>query len=427
MITGAMKTTATDILETMANLIPFHLLVDKIRHRAALRLATLPPAHPLHKPVQNAADRLVKRHPTPLHDLMHRFNISPKNIETIKITRHNLNWRPTIRTKIAGNADDAIKDLERDDPDIKVFTDGSGLNNTIGAAAVLYRNGRVKSKLRFQLGPQRHHTVYEGEAVGAILGAKLISREWGARSVIFYIDNCALIMATQITKPAPGHHFIDTLHKYISTLQTRNHNLHITFKWIPGHKGVEGNELADEQAKKSITEGSSSAQHIPEQLSGPLPHSKSALKQAYNEKLKRKSQTLWEKSPRHNRMNKTDPTSPSNAYIKLITNLPRRLASTLTQLRTGHAPLAKHLHRIKKNDSPICPACLQCPETVHHLILHCPAHKNARERLRNKTGRRNIDITKLFTKPDNLQALFKYISETGRFHKNLDNAIIPPH
>jgi hypothetical protein len=30
MITGAMKTTATDILDVMANLLPFHLLVDKI-------------------------------------------------------------------------------------------------------------------------------------------------------------------------------------------------------------------------------------------------------------------------------------------------------------------------------------------------------------------------------------------------------------
>lgn len=236
-------------------------------------------------------------------------------------------------------------------------------------------------------------------------------------------------MATQLSKPAPGHHFIDTLHKYIKELQNRNHNLRVTFKWIPGHKGVEGNELADEQAKKAITEGSStgSAQSIPEQLKGPIPYSKSATKQAYNEKLKRKTQALWIKSPRYNRMNKTDPTSPSNAYIKLIANLPRRLASTLTQLRTGHAPLAKHLHRIKKADSPICPACLQSPETVHHLILHCPAHKNARERLRNKTGRRNIDIPKLLTKSDNLRALFKFISETGRFHKSLDNAIVPTH
>jgi hypothetical protein len=51
MITGAMKTTATDVVEVMANLILFNLLVDKYRQRAAIRLATLPPTHPLHKPI----------------------------------------------------------------------------------------------------------------------------------------------------------------------------------------------------------------------------------------------------------------------------------------------------------------------------------------------------------------------------------------
>ena len=60
MIIGAMKTTATDAIKTMANLIPFHLLVEKHHHRAAIWLATLPETHPLHKLVINAAKRLVK-------------------------------------------------------------------------------------------------------------------------------------------------------------------------------------------------------------------------------------------------------------------------------------------------------------------------------------------------------------------------------
>ena len=60
MITGAMSTTATDVTEVMAGLMPFPLLVDKYRHPAAIHLVTLPPTHPLHKPAQNAANKLVK-------------------------------------------------------------------------------------------------------------------------------------------------------------------------------------------------------------------------------------------------------------------------------------------------------------------------------------------------------------------------------
>jgi hypothetical protein len=40
---------------------------------------------PLHKPVTNTANRLVKCHPTPLHNLMHTYNIKPQLIETVKM------------------------------------------------------------------------------------------------------------------------------------------------------------------------------------------------------------------------------------------------------------------------------------------------------------------------------------------------------
>ena len=420
MITGALKTTATDIIEIMANLLPLRILVDKIRYRAALQLATLPPTHPLYKPVKNAAKRLVKRHKTPLHDLMHRYRLQPDNIETINATRYNTDWKPKVTIKIINDADEAITDMEQDHPDVKIFTDGSGMEGEIGASAVLYRNGRLKSSVRYKLGRQKHHTVYEGEAAGLLLGTKLMEREWGIRTAIFYVDNRAAILATQLTKPAPGHHIFDAFHNYIGKITNANLDLRITIKWIPGHKGAVGNEKADELAKKAITEGSSTQDRLPKYLQNHLPQSKSAHLQAFSEKLKAITHKQWEKSPRFERMKLTDPTAPSNKYLKLTEKLPRKLTSILTQLRTGHAAQAKHLHRIKKADSPICPACLQRPETVQHLVLHCPAHQAARHTLRTKTGGQDIKIAKILTTAKYLRALFRFIAQTGRFHNNLD-------
>ena len=416
MITGAMKTTATDVLEVMANLLPFHLLVDKYRHRAAIRLATLPGSHPLHKPVANAASRLVKRHPTPLHDLMHRYGIQPHKVETIEAVRFDTGWKPGLTTKVIMDTDKAIEEIQNDNLDVKVFTDGSGMEGKIGAAAILYRNGNLKTKLRHQLGTQRQHTVYEGEGIGVVLGARLISNEWNIQSANFYIDNRASITATQLTKPNPGHYIFDALHKSIASIRRKHTGIKITVKWVPGHKGVEGNEQADEEAKKAITEGSSDTHDLPKLLRKTLPHSKSAIKWSHNEKLKRHAQKGWKASKRYNRMMKTDPTTPSHRYVNLVTKLPRKLASILAQLRTGHAPLAKHLHRIGKTNSPICPACQQSEETVQHFILHCPAYQAARQTLRNNIGGRNIDITKILTSPKSLRALFKYVAETGRLH-----------
>lgn len=110
--------------------------------------------HPLHKPVINPAERLVKQHPMPLHDLMHRYGIQPQNMETIKAVRQDTKWKLKITANIANSVDEALEDLENDESDVKVFMDGLGMEGRIGAAAILYRNGRMKTKLCYQLGSQ---------------------------------------------------------------------------------------------------------------------------------------------------------------------------------------------------------------------------------------------------------------------------------
>lgn len=157
---------------------------------------------------------------------------------------------------------------------------------------------------------------------------------------------------------------------------------------------------------------------LPQLLKKTLPHSKSAAKCAHREKLKRNAQKAWQKSTRYERMKKTDPTTPSRKYIDLITSLLRKVASIISQLRTGHAPLAKHLNCIGKSDSPICPDCQRSKETIQHYMLHCTAHQAARQSLRNSMGGRDINITKLLTTPKMLLALFRYIAATGQFHSS---------
>jgi hypothetical protein len=46
-ITGAMKTTATDIVNAHANLPPFEIIAHQLLYRATIRMATLPADHPL--------------------------------------------------------------------------------------------------------------------------------------------------------------------------------------------------------------------------------------------------------------------------------------------------------------------------------------------------------------------------------------------
>jgi ribonuclease HI/endonuclease/exonuclease/phosphatase family metal-dependent hydrolase len=417
LITGALRSAPTDAVEVLANLIPFRLLVDKCRHNAALRLATLPETHPLHKPVRNAAARLVKRYPTPMHDLMHRFNIKPGSTEKVQAVRHQANWKSDISTSIPTNGERAMEVIDRDDPDLKIFTDGSGMDDNIGASAVVYRNNREKASLRFKLGAIKHHTVFEGEATGLLLASNLILKERNVKSVMIYVDNQALIHAITKMRPTPSHYLLDAFHRAMTLIKKEHPGIKVSIKWVPAHKGVVGNERADLLAKKAITDSSSSENRLPSLLTKPLPASKSATKQAFQKKLQKETQEEWVKSSRFRRMERTDPRAPSTSYVKLISPLPRRAASLITQIRTGHIPVAKYLHRIGKVPSPTCPACKQETETIQHFILQCPAHERARQALRYEVGSRDINITRLTTKKKPIKALIKFIAETGRWNR----------
>ena len=85
-ITGCLKSMLTDLLDVHAGMLPVHLKIDKHCHRAAIHIATLPPAHSLHKPAKKCAARNVKRHKFLLHKLMNVYNVSPKELECIRPT-----------------------------------------------------------------------------------------------------------------------------------------------------------------------------------------------------------------------------------------------------------------------------------------------------------------------------------------------------
>jgi hypothetical protein len=82
-ITGAMRTTATDVLEAHAKLLPLEHRLQNLCYQAAIRLAAHPPSHPLFAPVRRAAKRFVRHHRSSLHHLYHATELDVDSIETI--------------------------------------------------------------------------------------------------------------------------------------------------------------------------------------------------------------------------------------------------------------------------------------------------------------------------------------------------------
>ena len=414
MITGGMASSPADALDAHANLLPVSLLIDKVLQRAALRFATLPPTHPLYEGVKNASLRHVKRHPTPLHYLMNNYaGLKPHLFETIAAVRMAPTWTPNLAVRVAATKEIAKDEDSKERARTRVYSDGSGMEGMIGAAAVLYRDGELKGRKRYRLGSDKHHTVYEGEGVGMILGLELIREEEDARGMIpLGVDNQAAITATRSIKPAPSHYIWDAFHKHLRGANQAHPHMDLLIRWTPGHVDIEGNEMADSEAKSAITDGPSGT--LPKLLRGKLPRSKAAARQHWHAKLKALAAKRWRTSPRYPRLVGIDPALPSPSFLQLTANLPRKHAAILFQLRTGHAPLAQHLYRLGKADSPICPCCNMHEESVDHYLVFCPAHGAARRAMLLEGGMATQHTTKLLSQPTLLRHLFRYIAHTTR-------------
>ena len=61
-ITGAMRTTVTDVINLHADLLPMQLVTHRLCQWATLRIASLPEMHPLHDVSCRQACRYIKSH-----------------------------------------------------------------------------------------------------------------------------------------------------------------------------------------------------------------------------------------------------------------------------------------------------------------------------------------------------------------------------
>jgi len=392
MATGALRTTPSDLLFAHADMTPMKEQIRKMCEASALRMATLPAQHPLYKEIQHAKKKYPKRHASPLHAVMKISKLFEREFEKIDIIKKDPRWRPDIDTTIDNTRTQGIEQERNDDSDVRIYTDGSGIEGKIGAAAVL-RSGITQKIARHYLGPAKQHTVYEGENVGQILAYQLL-KEWankkarvGRQTISIAVDNQASIRAHAKRTAQPGSYLTDEIHKMHRDLTDRFPNMNITVRWIPGHEGLNGSEKADEEAKRAAKgEGKDDMGNKRGILRKALPASKAATKQELNRRRAARIQRTFNTSKRSSKAKAIDPTMPSNKYRKATSKLPKANASIWTQMRTEHVATRAYLYKFKLTESPTCQQCGTGEETVAHYFRHCKAYKNQRRELYRKLG-----------------------------------------
>ncbi|GAW04685.1 115 kDa protein in type-1 retrotransposable element R1DM [Lentinula edodes] len=288
LITGAMTTTATDILNIHAALLPLPLEIERHQHRAAIRLLTLPEEHPLSDRIKDGARNQRRTyHFSPIHDLMARYGLKPNYMEKRRAVRYEASWDPKLTVNI--------------------------WEGYVGTSAILYRNGQETNAICYRLGSDKYHEVYEGVCVGLILALHLAREEELAESISIWADSTAAIAATDTNKSGSSHYLLDIFHHALTALQACHPDIPVTISWIPGHIGVEGNERADQEAKKATTGRSSQKEKLPTQLHRPLPHSQTATICTFRQKLEKHHNKQWRKSPRFAQFQCIDPSDATTA------------------------------------------------------------------------------------------------------------------
>ena len=275
-ITGALRSTPTDLLDAHAGVLPMELALSKVCFGSTVRLLTLPETHPIWKIVEQARRTQPKKHLGPIDLLVWGFKLEKEKLETVTPVRCNPRRLTRFKVAIPRSRDASIEDEKNDKSDFRVYADGSGHEGGIGAAAAIYKKGERRSidHRKVYLGNKTKHNTYEGETVGAILATWLveITPHTAGKSVTIYIDNQSVLKSVSEPKATSGQHLLQTL---AST--ANNSSAKLELRWISGYSGVTGNEHADKLAKEASEGKGTRRDDLPPFLRTRLPTSASAV------------------------------------------------------------------------------------------------------------------------------------------------------
>jgi hypothetical protein len=139
----------------------------------------------------------------------------------------------------------------------------------------------------------------------------------------------------------------------------------IQLVWVPGHMGIDGNEIADQLARQD----SSHPLIEPEPTLGT---SAKVARGVIRDWTSRKHEAHWQSICGH-RQAKGFLKKPSAKKAELLNLSKNQLRIMTTGLLTGHCHLKGHLFKLGLVKSPECNRCKQASEMASHILCACDA------------------------------------------------------
>jgi ribonuclease HI len=250
-----------------------------------------------------------------------------------------------------------------------MFTDGSRLDNRPTGYAVVWQNGQSWMGIKAHMG--KNQEAYDAECAALARALETAARhQTTPEKVTIFTDAQAAIRRMASEEPGPGQKYGILARKHIAVLRSVRPDITIEIRWSPAHKGIPGNEKANEWAKLA-------AENPDARGVEPLPRSLAYLKREISEK-KWAEAGQWAggritrhkyKMPRRQRPDQT------------VAGSTKRHASRFYQLKTGPCLTAQYLNWTKKRPTAQCWWCPHRTQTRKHCFKVCPAWKEQQKTL----------------------------------------------
>ena len=263
----------------------------------------------------------------------------------------------------------------------EVYTDGSKMNEKVGAAAVInrhFQNGETTCRQLSKRLPD-NSTIFAAEATAISLALNYYQHMGPVHhDVVVYSDSMSCLQAIE------GE---DTENPFICHIMNLLWSLNdkgtlVRFCWVPSHCGIDGNERVDQLAKETL-----------DQDIDPLASFHyTDMKPLVNSYIQKLVQTKWDVAAHGRDLYLVKPTL---GPPKQFQHLTRAEEVVITRLRIGHTKTTKS-HILSRGPPTGCHHCGQTL-TIDHMLLECALLQECRDE---------------YYTVDSLNALFETIPET---------------
>lgn len=244
---------------------------------------------------------------------------------------------------------------------LEVYTDGSK-DPVLGVTGIGIYIPEIEKKISKRLSDKL--SIFSVEMSAIIIALSWMEETRPDRILI--CSDSASVLESLVSRESEREDLVNEVYTLLHQIQ--NNGGIVGFCWIPAHKGIKGNEVADELAKKALKGNIIDVR---------VPLGKGEIKSVVRDIYKKEWQEIWDKGLKGRHLYRIKKQVITNKNIR---GRNRKEEVILLRLRLGHTRLNSSLALVGRHDNGLCEYC-SVKETVEHVLVHCRKYRQERSQL----------------------------------------------